>query len=107
MEMTLLALAGAAFLEVAGDYLIRKGLAPADWRHMALGALLLVLYGFAVNLWWREDFSKLLGLYVAVFFLASQVWGIALEGERPDAARVVGGVLIVAGGAVIQLWRPR
>ena len=49
--------------------------------------------------------GEVLGLYVVVFFLASQAWGVAIDGERIDAARVVGGTLIVAGGAVIQFWR--
>ena len=66
------ALTVAAVLEVGGDYFIRKGL-PKDWVRMLLGVALLVLYGFAVNLWWRGDFSKLLGLYVVMFFVVSQV----------------------------------
>ena len=102
--MTLLALTTAAVLEVGGDYLIRRGM-PADWGRMLLGALLLGAYGFAVNAWWRGDFSKLLGLYIVVFFAVSQLWGIAIERESIDGPRVVGGALIVAGGAVIQLWR--
>jgi small multidrug resistance family-3 protein len=105
MGITVVALASAAALEVCGDYLIRKGLPSLDWTRMLAGAVLLALYGFAVNLWWHGDFSKLLGLYVVLFFVASQVWGVVLEGERLDAARLVGGGLIVAGGLVIQLWR--
>ncbi|MEO8605467.1 MAG: hypothetical protein ABI629_23055, partial [bacterium] len=102
--MAVLALTLAAALEVAGDYFIRKGL-PADWLRMALGAALLVLYGFAVNLWWHGDFSRLLGLYVVLFFVVSQVCGVVLEQEAIDAPRLVGGLLIVAGGLVIQFWR--
>jgi small multidrug resistance family-3 protein len=103
--MAWLALIVAAALEVAGDYLVRKGL-PANIGLLALGGALLVAYGLAVNLWWRGDFSKLLGLYVAVFFVVSQVWGVCLEHERLDAPRLVGGALIVGGGLIIQLWRP-
>ena len=103
--MTLLFLAVAAFLEVAGDYVIRIGLSPRRWGMVALGGALLALYGIAVNVYWRGEFGKLLGLYVVVFFVASQLWGVAVDGERIDAARVVGGALIVAGGCVIQFWR--
>ena len=102
---TLLALTAAAVLEVWGDHLIRRGL-PRDAGRLLLGALILAAYGFAVNLWWRGDFSKLLGIYVAFFFLVSQLWGVAFEGERIDTPRIVGGTLIVLGGAVIQWWRP-
>jgi drug/metabolite transporter superfamily protein YnfA len=102
---TLLALTVAAIFEVWGDHLIRKGL-PRDAGRLLLGALVLAAYGFAVNLWWRGDFSKLLGLYVVFFFLASQLWGVAFEGEHIDTPRIVGGALIVMGGLVIQWWRP-
>jgi hypothetical protein len=68
--MTLLYLTLAAFLEVAGDYVIRIGLAPHRWGIVVLGGALLALYG-----------------------------------ERIDAARALGGALIVSGGCVIQFWR--
>ena len=103
--MTLLFLSFAAILEVAGDYVIRVGLAPRRWALVLAGGILLALHGVAVNVYWRGEFGKLLGLYVVVFFLASQVWGVAVDGERIDAARAVGGALIVAGGCVIQFWR--
>ena len=103
--MTLLFLVLAALLEVAGDYVIRKGLAPLSVLTMLAGGALLALYGVAVNVHWRGEFGKLLGLYVVVFFLASQAWGVAVDGERIDVTRAVGGTLIVAGGAVIQFWR--
>ena len=102
--MTLLFLVLAALLEVAGDYVIRKGLAPLSLPAVLAGGGLLALYGVAVNVYWRGEFGKLLGLYVVVFFLASQAWGVA-AGERIDAARAVGGALIIAGGVVIQFWR--
>ena len=103
--MAYLFLALAALLEVAGDYVIRIGLAPRSWTTVLAGGALLALYGVAVNFYWRGEFGKLLGLYVVVFFLASQAWGVAVDGERIDAARAVGGALIVAGGCVIQFWR--
>src|SRR5262245_2965593 len=99
--MTLLFLGIAAVLEVAGDYVIRIGLAPRSWMTVLAGGTLLALYGVAVNVYWRGEFGKLLGLYVVVFFVASQLWGVAVDGERIDAARAVGGALIVAGGCVI------
>jgi small multidrug resistance family-3 protein len=103
--MTLLFLALAALLEVAGDYMIRIGLTPRHWSTVVAGAGLLALYGIAVNVYWQGEFGKLLGLYVVVFFVASQLWGIAVDGERIDAARAGGGALIVVGGCVIQFWR--
>ena len=93
----------AAVLEVGGDYLMRTGLPWARGR-MVSGALLLALYGFAVNLLWRGEFSRLLGLFVAVFLVVSQVWGRVAEGESITAPKMVGAVLVVLGGLVIQFW---
>ena len=93
----------AAVLEVGGDYLIRIGL-PSAWGRMVSGALLLAAYGFAVNLFWRGEFSKLLGLYVCVFLVVSQIWGRAVEGEPITIPKLFGALLVVTGGLVIQFW---
>ncbi len=53
---------------------------------MLFGALLLPLYGFAVNLFWRGDFSRLLGASVVIFFAVSQLWG-ALASMRGSTCR--------------------
>jgi len=95
----------AAVLEVWGDQLVRQGL-ETGWGRVVAGGFALAFYGVAVNVWWRGDFSQLLGVYVVIFFLMSQLWGVAFFGERLDAPRLAGGALIVAGGAVVQWWRP-
>ena len=43
-----------------------------------------------------------MGLYIAVFFVVSQVLSLVLFGERPSPSLVLGGALVVAGGLVIQ-----
>lgn len=100
--VTFVVLVFAGILEVFGDYLIRKGLPEHSIPLLLLGAFGLALYGFFVNYWWEGSFSKLLGLYVVVFFVVSQVWGVVLGGESMDAPRWFGGALIVLGGLVIQ-----
>ena len=69
---------------------------------MALGASVLFGYGYVVNTppW---DFGKLLGLYVVFFFVVAQLIGWIFFHQRPTASILLGGVLIVAGGAVISL----
>jgi hypothetical protein len=53
---------------------------------------MLAAYGFAVNLRWRGDFSKLLGLYVVLFFVVRPALGRFAEAERIfDPPRLVGG----------------
>ena len=102
--MVLVYLALAAFLEVSGDFLMRLGLAGRRWGLVA-GALLLAAYGLLVNQpsW---GFGRTLGLYIAVFFVASQVVAFLATGERLSSSLWLGGALIVVGGLVIHLGRP-
>jgi len=103
MIASLLALVVAAILEISGDGVIRVGLARASAPLLVAGAALLGVYGFAVNYNRTIDFSRLMGTYIAVFFVVSQLIGLVAFGERPSARLLVGGALIVAGGIWIQL----
>lgn len=62
---------------------------------------MLTLYGWAVNAppW---DFGKLLGVYVALFFIVAQVIAWAAFGQAPTARVLLGGALIIAGGLVVS-----
>jgi drug/metabolite transporter superfamily protein YnfA len=93
----------AAVLELGGDAAIRRGLLRPAWPWLVLGSLMLVAYGFMVNATRAIDFGRLMGLYIALFFVVSQALSIAMFRERPSLNLVLGGALIVAGGAVIQL----
>jgi len=103
MIASLLSLVVAAILEISGDGVIRVGLARASAPLLVAGAALLGVYGFAVNYNRAIDFSRLMGTYIAVFFVVSQLIGMIAFGERPSARLLVGGALIVAGGIWIQL----
>ncbi len=98
----------AAVLEAGGDALARTGLhAHALGMRMgffALGAAVLFSYGITVNLpnW---DFGRLLGVYVALFFVVAQVINLAAFGVRPSLPILCGGVLIVAGGLLMTFWK--
>ena len=102
MGGTLVLLVLAAALEIGGDAAIRHGLVRCAWHWVALGAVTLVAYGLVVNANRLIDFGRLMGLYIAVFFVVSQVLSLALFGERPSPSLVLGGALVVAGGLVIQ-----
>jgi small multidrug resistance family-3 protein len=99
----------AAFLEVYGDSCFQQGIhrtgGGARYAVFALGALTLACYGLVVNTppW---DFGKLLGLYVVLFFLVAQALAKIRFQQSPTLPIVVGGALIVSGGAVIMLWKP-
>src|SRR5574337_161871 len=98
--VTIIVLVVAAAAEVVGDLGMRLGLRGQPWGY-ALGVLLLAGYGLIVNQPALE-FGRLLGLYIAVFFVVSQLVALVTLGERPPASLLLGGALIVAGGLVMH-----
>ena len=91
----------AAALEVGGDALVRLGLdGPKYW--MAAGAITLFAYGILVNTS-GLDFNRLMGIYIAVFFLVSQIISWVLFKQIPDDRILFGGGFIVTGGLIIML----
>jgi small multidrug resistance family-3 protein len=94
----------AALLEVGGDALIRGGLQrKAAWLLLS-GAVTLIVYGFMVNMT-KLDFSRLMGIYIVVFFMVSQAVAILVFREKMDRSVMAGGGLIVLGGIVMTLLR--
>ncbi len=102
--MELILLAVAAGLEVGGDALIRSGLAAKTWPLLASGGAVLVGYGFMVNMT-KLDFSRLMGLYIVIFFLVAQATAVLFFKERIATPVLAGGALILGGGALMTFWR--
>jgi small multidrug resistance family-3 protein len=101
-ELVLLLVAAA--LEVGGDALVRSGLKGQGFGLMAAGGVVLVAYGFLVNMT-QLDFGRLMGIYIAVFFVVAQATAVLFFKERLSTPVLAGGLLIVAGGAVMTVWR--
>jgi len=105
---TLAVLLVAAFFEAYGDSCFQAGLhrttGTARYVAFAGGALALALYGLVVNTppW---DFGRLLGVYVVLFFLVAQVLARVHFQQAPTPPILLGGSLIVAGGAVMTFWK--
>ena len=91
----------AALLEVGGDATVRAGLRGRCLLFIIVGMLMLGVYGLVVNSV-RWDFSKLLGVYVAVFALVSVLCGRFVFRETVPVATWAGLALIILGGLVIQ-----
>jgi small multidrug resistance family-3 protein len=92
----------AAVFEVAGDAVIRRGLRGGLVVVVLAGFIMLGTYGIVVNqLGW--DFSRLLGVYVAVFAAVAVLAGRFVFGETVPASTWIGLAIVVAGGLVIQL----
>jgi small multidrug resistance family-3 protein len=96
-----LALIAAAAFEVGGDALIRKGMRGEGILPILLGCVILSCYGVAVNLV-QWDFSKLLGVYVAVFAVVSVMTGFVVFRESVPPSTWIGLAVIVCGGCIIQ-----
>ena len=65
---------------------------------------MLFIYGVTVNLppW---DFGRLLGVYVALFFVVAQLINLFAFGVRPGLPVLAGGALILAGGLLMTFWK--
>jgi small multidrug resistance family-3 protein len=98
----------AASLEVFGDSFFQSGMyrstGPARGLWLLLGVATLAAYGLFVNLP-RWDFGRLLGAYVALFFVVAQVVAWLRFDQKPTPPILLGGTLIVAGGLVITFWK--
>ena len=100
-ELSILVL--AAILEVGGDALVRWGLKGGKVAGLIFGAAVLFAYGLTVNLP-KWDFGKLMGIYIALFFVVSQLVAVFVFQEKVKIPTLVGGALIVAGGIVLACW---
>jgi drug/metabolite transporter (DMT)-like permease len=105
----LLLLVIATTLEVSGDAVLRMGL----YNHAGtlrvlffLGAAALLFgYGLFLNLAPLE-FGRVVGLYIATLFVVWQVINYFAFRTLPNLPILVGGALIIAGGAIITFWKP-
>ena len=97
----------AAILESYGDSCFQAAMYHSKGSASAgvaiAGAVVLVAYGVMVNLP-RWDFGRLIGIYVAVFFISAQVINRVRFGHAPTPPIYAGGALIVAGGLVMTFW---
>ena len=104
-------LIAATLMEVSGDALIRialhdhAGLNFIRLGLFALGAALVFGYGTFVNLAPLE-FRDVVGLYIAVLFIMWQVINFAFFRTLPTIPIMIGGAMIVAGGAIVSFWKP-
>jgi small multidrug resistance family-3 protein len=93
----------AALLEAGGDAGVRLGLRGHRWGYL-IGLPALIAYGFVVNIG-RWEFGRLLGVYIAVFFLVSQLIAAFVFRERLQPPTLIGGALILGGGLLLTFWR--
>ena len=91
----------AACLEMTGDAAVRRGLRGGGLAWILGGCVVLAGYALLVNAV-RWDFSKLIGVYVAFFALASVLCGRFVLHENVPPSTWLGMGVIIAGGLIIQ-----
>ncbi len=108
MLLTIALLVVATSFEAGGDAVIRVGLREhagfARILLIAAGTVTLGCYGLTLNLA-PLDWGRLIGAYVATFFVVGQVINLVAFGVPPTLPIVLGGALIIAGGTLITAWR--
>jgi hypothetical protein len=97
----------ATVLEATGDAVVRMGIAQHAWAIRCLlflaGAILLFGYGLSLNLA-PTEFRRVVGSYVATLFVVWQIVNFAAFRSLPNTPILVGGALIVVGGAIVTFW---
>jgi small multidrug resistance family-3 protein len=97
----------AALAEIGGAWLVWQGVREHRGLVFAgLGVLALGAYGFVATLQPDPHFGRILAAYGGVFVAGSLVWGMLVDGFRPDRWDVIGAALCLAGVAVI-MYAPR
>ena len=98
----------ATIFEVSGDAVVRT----AIYKHtglarlglMLIGALLLFVYGFSLNLA-PVEFGQIAGLYIATLFVVWQVINFIAFNIKPGPPIWIGGALIITGGLIVTFWK--
>ena len=97
----------AALAEIGGAWLVWQGVREQrGWIWVGAGVLALGAYGFVATLQPDAHFGRILAAYGGVFVAGSLVWGMVMDGFRPDRFDVVGALVCLAGVAVI-MYAPR
>ncbi|NYI80116.1 YnfA family protein [Nocardioides panzhihuensis] len=104
---SLLLFALAAVAEIGGAWLVWQGLREhRGWLWVGAGFIALGLYGVVATLQPDAHFGRILAAYGGVFVVGSIVWGMAMDGFRPDRWDIAGAALCLAGMGVI-MYAPR
>lgn len=97
----------AAIAEIGGAWMIWQGVrAGRGLVWIGAGIIALGLYGFVATLQPEANFGRILAAYGGVFVAGSLLWGMVVDGFRPDRYDVTGALLCLIGVAVI-MYAPR
>lgn len=97
----------AALFEIGGAWLVWEGFRENRGLLWILGGVLaLGGYGFVATFQPDPHFGRILAAYGGVFVAGSLLWGVIMDGFRPDRYDIAGAVICLVGVAVI-MYAPR
>ena len=97
----------AALAEIGGAWLVWQGLREGKgllW--IGAGALALGTYGLVITLQPEAHFGRIMAAYGGVFVVGALVWGVVVDGFRPDRWDLIGAAICLLGVAAI-MYAPR
>jgi small multidrug resistance family-3 protein len=94
----------AGLCEIGGGYLVWQWYRNhAPWYSGLAGAALLCVYGI-VPTYQPANFGRVYAAYGGVFVALSILWGWKIDRVMPDTFDLIGGLICLAGVAVIMYW---
>jgi len=97
----------AAVAEIGGAWLVWQGVREHRGPGWAgAGVVALGLYGFVATLQPDPHFGRILAAYGGVFVAGSLIWGVMVDGFRPDRWDVLGAAVCLLGVAIV-MYVPR
>ena len=103
-SLALFVLAGLA--EIGGGWLVWQWL--REGRGLAVGLVggaVLFLYGVIPTFQTEAAFGRVYAAYGGVFVVLSILWGVVVDGWRPDRYDVIGAAIALFGVVVIMWGR--
>ncbi len=92
----------AGLCEIGGGYLVwgwMREHKPLLWA--LVGGLILAAYGVVAALQPISEFGRTYAAYGGVFIALALVWGMVIDGFRPDRYDVLGALICVVGVGVM------
>lgn len=97
----------AAVAEIGGAWLVWQGVREnKGLAFVAAGIVALGAYGFVATLQPDANFGRILAAYGGIFVAGSLLWGMVVDGFKPDRWDIGGAGICLVGVAII-MYAPR
>ncbi|MET4079119.1 YnfA family protein [Janibacter sp. UYMM211] len=97
----------AAIAEIGGAWLVWQGIREhRGLLWVGAGFVALGIYGLVATLQPDASFGRVLAAYGGIFVAGSLLWGMVVDGFRPDRFDVAGAIVCLIGVGLI-MYAPR